>query len=438
MRRSILQDLEQTAVTTGDVSGNTLSDIEKDGLPDRRPHRFWEGREGMSTDDIDRHSSRGHYSIAMLAPPWAPITSQSRDVERAIGLLCSGLVERGHRVTLFAAPGTKCSATVHEIPQPHGVREVGSVPFEIDYVARFFERFRQGAEQGRPFDIVHDHCGLSVVAMADWIPMPVVHTMHWSFSRKIGDIYAQYADRAHLVATNEAQVATVPPNMRLAGMVPDPVDLRDWPLQPSKQNYLLWSWRFEPLHGAHEVISAARAARVPLIVSGPVRRDQERWFGTEIAPYLDNDQVRYVGEVSDDRRRELITDARGLLVPAGVSDAYRIDVVHALAAGTPVIASEGGAAAEILQPGVNGYLASGEEALTAAIAALDKLDPRDCRESAAKRHGLDAAVASYETIYHRVAGHRERRRSQVTWRDSRSELIFSAQHRRPRRYRIGR
>jgi glycosyltransferase involved in cell wall biosynthesis len=392
----------------------------------------------MSTDDIDRHSSRGHYSIAMLAPPWAPITSQSRDVERAIGLLCSGLVERGHRVTLFAAPGTKCSATVHEIPQPHGVREVGSVPFEIDYVARFFERFRQGAEQGRPFDIVHDHCGLSVVAMADWIPMPVVHTMHWSFSRKIGDIYAQYADRAHLVATNEAQVAAVPRNVRLAGMVPDPVDLRDWPLQPSKQNYLLWSWRFEPLHGAHEVISAARAARVPLIVSGPVRRDQERWFGTEIAPYLDNDQVRYVGEVSDDRRRELITDARGLLVPAGVSDAYRIDVAHALAAGTPVIASEGGSAAEIVQPGVNGYLASGEEALTAAIAALDKLDPHDCRESAAKRHGLDAAVASYETIYHRVAGHRERRRSQVTWRDSRSELIFSAQHRRPRRYRIGR
>ncbi|HEX5384961.1 MAG TPA: hypothetical protein VFW54_09990, partial [Propionibacteriaceae bacterium] len=89
-------------------------------------------------------------------------------------------------------------------------------------------------------------------------------------------------------------------------------------------------------------------------------------------------------------------------------------------------------------PGVNGYLASGEEALTAAIAALDKLDPGDCRESAAKRHGLDAAVARYEAIYHRVAGHRGRRRSQVTWRDSRSELIFSAQHRRPRRYRIGR
>jgi hypothetical protein len=57
----------------------------------------------MLTDDIGRDSSRGHYSIAMLAPPWAPITSDSRDVESAIGLLCTGLVERGHRVTLFAA-----------------------------------------------------------------------------------------------------------------------------------------------------------------------------------------------------------------------------------------------------------------------------------------------------------------------------------------------
>jgi hypothetical protein len=62
----------------------------------------------MLTDGIDRHSSRGRYSIAMLAPPWAPITSKSRDVELAIGLLCTGLVQRGHRVTLFAAPGTKC------------------------------------------------------------------------------------------------------------------------------------------------------------------------------------------------------------------------------------------------------------------------------------------------------------------------------------------
>jgi glycosyltransferase involved in cell wall biosynthesis len=374
----------------------------------------------MLTDDIGRHGSRGRYSIAMLAPPWAPVTSTSHEVERAIGMLCAGLMERGHRVTLFAAPGTRCSATVHEIVQPYGVSDVGATPFETDYVARILAALRRGVEHGRPFDIVHDHCGLAVIAMADWIPMPVVHTMHWSVNRKIGTIYAQYADRTHLVASSEAQLATVPPDIRLAGVVPDPVDLESWPLQPTKQNYVLWSWRFEPLRGARELISAARAANMPLILSGPIGRGQERWFGAEIAPFLDNDHVRYVGDVSDDHRRQLIADARGLLIPTGLNEAYRTDVIQALAAGTPVIANEGGVATEIIQPGINGFHASGEEALTAAIAALGELDPHDCRETVAKRHSLDAAVARYETIYYRVAGRRQRRRPSVAARESRS------------------
>jgi glycosyltransferase involved in cell wall biosynthesis len=105
---------------------------------------------------------------------------------------------------------------------------------------------------------------------------------------------------------------------------------------------------------------------------------------------------------------------------ASRSSRHRLDVIHALAAGAPVIAAEGGATTEIIQPGVNGFLASGEEALTAAIAALDKLNPHDCKETAAKRHSLGAAVERYETIYHRVAGHRDRHRPQLTGRESRS------------------
>jgi glycosyltransferase involved in cell wall biosynthesis len=390
----------------------------------------------MLTNDIDRPSGRGHYNIAVLAPPWAPVSSESHDLERSISLLCGGLVRRGHRVTLFAAPGTTCSATVHEIVQPYHVREVGAAAFETDYVARVLGAIRQGARQGRAFDIVHDHCGFPVVAMAGWIPVPVVHTMHWSVNPKLGELYAAYANRAHLVATSEAQAAIMSPDLRIAGIVPDPIDLEAWPLQPNKQNYVLWSWRFEPLRGARDVISAARAAKVPLVLTGPVRRGQERWFGAEIAPFVNNDQVRYVGEVDDNRRRQLISDARGLLLPTA-NNAYRTDIVHALATGTPVIADQGGVAAEIIEPGINGYLASGVEALTAALADLDTLDPRDCRETAVKRHGLDVAAARYETIYHRIVGHRERRRTQVAARGSRSEAYSAVHHRRPRRQRTG-
>jgi len=390
----------------------------------------------MLTDDIDRRSSRDRLNIAVLAPPWAPVTPESRDVERAIGLLCGGLIERGHRVTLFGAPGTSCAATVHEVLQPYGVRELGSAPFQTDYVARIFATLNRGVEQGRPFDVVHDHCGFAVIAMADLIPMPVMHTMHWSIDDKMARLYAQYADQAHLVATTETQAAAVPSQVRLAGVVPNPIDLQDWPLQPDKHNYIVWTWRFEPLRGAQEVISAAQAAHVPLVLSGPVCRGQERWFAAEIAPCLDSDQVRYVGEMTDDQRRQLISDARALLVPNSASDAYQTDIACALAAGTPVIAGEHSAATEIVESGRNGYLASDEAALTAAISALDKIDPRDCRETAVQRHGVEVAAARYEALYQRIAARPVRRRSHMTRRDRRSDLVPAAHHRRPRRSRI--
>lgn len=390
----------------------------------------------MLTDDIDR-PSRGPLNIGVLAPPWARVTPESHGVEGAIGLLCTGLVGRGHRVTLFAATGTSSGATVHEIEQPYGVRDLGSAAFETDYAARVFGMLNRGAEHGRLFDVVHDHSGIAVIAMADSIPMPVVHTMHWPCNRKSARCYAQYADHAHLVATTENQAAAVAPEVRLAGVVPNPVDMQDWPLQPDKQDYIVWTWRFEPLRGAQEMISAARAAHVPLVLSGPVCRGQERWFAAEIAPFLGTDRVRYVGEVTDDQRRQLISNARGVLIPPSASDAYRTDIARALAAGTPVIASSGGSATEIVEPGRNGYLVTGGAALTAAITALDKIDPGDCRESAVQRHGPDVVAARYETIYHRIAGRPERRRPHLTTRSRRAEPVLAGHPRRPRRSRIG-
>ena len=56
----------------------------------------------MLTHDIDRPSGRGHYNIAVLGPPWTPVSSESDDLECAISLLCGG--RRGHRVTLKSRP----------------------------------------------------------------------------------------------------------------------------------------------------------------------------------------------------------------------------------------------------------------------------------------------------------------------------------------------
>ena len=58
------------------------------------------------TEASDSANDRdGPLNIAMLAPPWLPIPPEGYGgIEQVVDLLCKGLVDLGHHVTLFAAP----------------------------------------------------------------------------------------------------------------------------------------------------------------------------------------------------------------------------------------------------------------------------------------------------------------------------------------------
>jgi hypothetical protein len=74
--------------------------------------------------------------IALLAPPWIPIPAPAYGgIEEVIGLLCEALVARGHRVTLFAAPGSHSAARVRSPLEAAHPDEIGSSLCESDHVA---------------------------------------------------------------------------------------------------------------------------------------------------------------------------------------------------------------------------------------------------------------------------------------------------------------
>jgi glycosyltransferase involved in cell wall biosynthesis len=68
-----------------------------------------------------------------------------------------------------------------------------------------------------------------------------------------------------------------------------------------------------------------------------------------------------------------------------------------------VIAFPEGAAVEIVQDGLNGYLVDDEDAMAAAVARLARIKRPDCRTSVQERFDLDIIAAQYETIYQRAA-----------------------------------
>ncbi|HSD12066.1 MAG TPA: glycosyltransferase, partial [Patescibacteria group bacterium] len=54
--------------------------------------------------------------IAQVAPLWFTVPPKGYGgIERVIKLLCDGLVDRGHDVTLFAAPGSETKAKLASV-----------------------------------------------------------------------------------------------------------------------------------------------------------------------------------------------------------------------------------------------------------------------------------------------------------------------------------
>ena len=77
--------------------------------------------------------------VAMLAPPWIPVPPPGYGgIEQVIGLLAAELTERGHAVTLFAAPGTRSSAEVLSPLEGSHPDEIQLSIYEADHVASTF------------------------------------------------------------------------------------------------------------------------------------------------------------------------------------------------------------------------------------------------------------------------------------------------------------
>jgi len=77
-------------------------------------------------------------------------------------------------------------------------------------------------------------------------------------------------------------------------------------------------------------------------------------------------------------------------------------MVEAMACGTPVIAFKEGAARELVTEGRTGFLVENEQAMAAAVARLDTIAARDCRNWVALHCDLDVVAAAYERMYRSV------------------------------------
>jgi glycosyltransferase involved in cell wall biosynthesis len=376
--------------------------------PARRSHRLplrrtEPGATNRLPDGVPGGSPGPPLRIAMLAPPWIAVPAPGYGgVESVVSTLTEALVHRGHDVTLFCAPGSVSHATVVTLLERAHPDEIERSLYEVDHVAQAFDRIDLVAG-GNRFDVVHDHCGFAGVAMAGRIGTPLVHTVHGPFTANTAAFYARHGHKAALVGISKAQVASAPSELGPVDSIPNPIDLRAWPLEERKGDSLLWIGRMTPEKGPQRAIAAARVVDAPLVLAGVIQPGQQEFFDREVAPHIDGTRVRFVGEVAGSAKRSLFARARGLLMPIRWDEPFGMVMVEALACGTPVIAFREGAARELVIDGQTGYLVDDERAMADAIGHLPRIAARDCRAWVRQHCDREVVAAAYERTYRSVA-----------------------------------
>ncbi len=338
----------------------------------------------------------------MLAPPWIPIPAPAYGgIEEVVRLLCEELVHRGHDVTLFAPPGSESPAEVESpLPRTHP-DEIGSAQHEADHVARAFSAISEATVTGKPYDVVHDHTGFMALAMADHIDTPFVHTVHGPFEDDVSSFYAAHGRKATIVTLSKSQRSQAPEAMGPCEVVPNPLRVDEWPFRSEKEPWALWIGRMSPVKGPHRAIAAAREARMPLVIAGPVQPGQREFFEREVEPHVDGRAVRYVDEVGGQAKRDLFAGAAALLMPIRWPEPFGMVMVEAMACGTPVIAFPEGSVPEVVCDGTSGFIVDDEHAMAHAVGRLGELDPARV-QWVEEQFDTDVVTRAYEGAYRQV------------------------------------
>jgi len=224
----------------------------------------------------------------------------------------------------------------------------------------------------------------------------VVTTAHCPLDGEGARLYGRMSRSAIIVAASEAQVV---PGVPVARVIHHGIDASTFPVGRGDGGYLLFLGKMTPEKGAHRALEAAFKAGQRLILAGKVREPAERWyFERYVAPYL-NDRLRFVGEVSQEEKRDLLAGAGALLFPIRWNEPFGMVMLEALACGTPILAFDEGAAGEVVEEGRTGFLCRDEAHMAEVIERVPELDRAACRAAVENHFSADRMVSEYLELF---------------------------------------
>jgi len=337
--------------------------------------------------------------IAMLSPiAWRTPPRHYGPWESVVSLLTEGLVSCGYTITLFATADSETKGTLHAICNK-GYEEDNTISpkaWECLHISELFERAHE-------FDLIHNNFDFLPLTYTNLISTPVVTTIHGFSSPSILPVYKKYNGKVFYVSISDADRS---PELDYIATIHHGIDLENFDFQPSPEDYLLFFGRIHHDKGTKEAIEIAKACNKRLIIAGIIQ--DEIYYKKNVEPFLDNQNIVYVGSADPVKRNHLLGKASALLHPINFNEPFGLSVIEAMACGTPVIAFNRGSMPELIDHGKNGFLVSNKDEAITALNRIKDIDRLHCRKTVEEHFTVDTMVAKYIQAYEQILKEKSR------------------------------
>lgn len=333
--------------------------------------------------------------IAMLAPLWKSVPPKKYGgTEIVVSLVTEELVKRGHDVTLFACGTSKTKAKLFSVIDKSLYEILGK--FDWNYF--YYDLINGGKcyEMAEQFDVIHNHIGFTMLPFARLVKTPTLTTLHSSKREleKLAEVYKH----ENFVSISNAQ-RNLWSELNYLETVYHGIDLTKFEFSDAKGEYLFFVGTISPDKGPDKAIQVALKTNEKLLIAGDKRPEFEKYYKEKIEPFIDNDQIKFLGEITPDERNKIMKKAKAFIFPISWNEAFGLVLIEAMACGTPVITFSKGAIPEIVENGKTGFIVNDVNGMEKSIRMIDQIKRVDCRKLVERKFTVEAMVDNYEKIY---------------------------------------
>lgn len=331
--------------------------------------------------------------IAILSPiTWRTPPLRYGPWEQVASNIAEGLVEKGFEVTLFASGNSNTKGKLASVCD-HACAKDSSIDPKVTECLHISNLM----EQADRFDIIHNNFDFLPLTYSKLIKTPMVTTIHGFSSPKIIPVYKKYNDTSYYVSISNSDRI---PELTYAATVYNGININEFIFNHEPKDYLLYFGRIHPDKGTYESIQIAKKSKRKLIISGLIQ-DQE-YFNQKVKPYINKDDIVYVGNSGPDERLKLLSMASALLHPINFPEPFGLSVAEAMACGTPVIANNLGSMPELILHERTGFLVTNKEEAVDAVNNIHLINRSKCTEWASSMFSRQKMVEGYLKVYRKI------------------------------------